>query len=152
MLPRWHIILGLIFSIVLSYIFPSILLYEAIIVFLSSFLIDFDHYLVAVLQTKRLSLFESFKFYKKLAIEGKKRSDKGIRIKGFMMIFHTLEFNLLVLLIGLFVFRPFLFVFIGMVFHSLCDIIYLIYKDIMYHRHFLLTPWIFDIYKQKKKK
>lgn len=142
MLPRWHIILGAIFSLVLWYIAPKVEWYNIIIVFLASFLIDFDHYLSAAIKDKsNLNLFNSFKYYEKQGKEEISQRNKGIRKVGDFHLFHTAEFHIFVFILGLF-FPFFMFVFIGMLFHSIIDIYDLMKTDFMYRREFFLFNWI----------
>ncbi len=141
MLPKTHIILGALFTVVLYLIFPLIPLYGLLLVFLSSFLIDFDHYLSAVKETHSLSLRKAFSYHTnqgRIASIDKKR---GIRKKGDFHIFHTLEFILLVLILS-FIWNPFIYIFTGMIFHSILDIIYLINNDLIYRREFFLSSYL----------
>ncbi len=141
MLPRWHIILGFILSLVLGLLFPQISLLNLLAVFLSSFLIDFDHYLCAVRKTGKLSLIDALEYYRVLGRKRREMHNQGIRKKGHFHIFHTLEFHLLILIGALF--WPFLwFVLLGMVFHSLLDIIYLVTHDAVYAREFFFFRWL----------
>lgn len=141
MLPRWHIFLGAIFTLAIWAIFPETEWYNLTLVFLSSFLIDFDHYLVAVRKTGKLGLFSAFDYYEKLRkiflIEQKKKIFK----RGDLQIFHTIEFHLLILALG-FLFVPFFYVFIGMVFHSLIDVIDMSRNGALHKREFLFVNWL----------
>ena len=62
MLPKVHIIVGGIISILLYLLFPITIL-EVSLIFLSSFLIDFDHYLLYVVNKKDFSLKKSFRWF-----------------------------------------------------------------------------------------
>lgn len=141
MLPRWHIFWGAVFSLILYLVVPGIEWYYLIIVFLSSFLIDFDHYMAAAYNSGKISLFESFKYYDIDRIKAMKEKKKGIRNKGTFHLFHTVEFHFLVFILGLF-FAPLFYVFIGMMFHTLLDLLYLAVRDVLYRREFLLWNWI----------
>ena len=55
MLPKYHIIYGFILSLILFLIFPTLGLIGAGIIFLSSFLIDVDHYIYYVLKENKFS-------------------------------------------------------------------------------------------------
>jgi len=138
MLPRWHILLGFLFSLLVYIIFPQISLINLSLVFLSSFLIDFDHYLVAVIKTKNISLFNAFAYFKKLDKEEQLRRKKGIKQRGPLMIFHTIEFHILILLAAIFITPLFYAILTGMIFHSLLDIIDLRSREYLYHREFIL--------------
>jgi len=145
MLPKAHIVLGAVFSVLIWILFPSIAWYNIILVFLSSFLIDFDHYMCSVLKNKSLSLPKALKYYYALNKAGDREFKRGIKRKGDFHVFHTIEFHLLVLVLG-FVFKPFFFVFIGMTFHSLLDIIDMNYKKRLYRREFFLCNWARKIF------
>ena len=140
MLPKTHIILGAIFSLIVFLAF-KIPIYGTILIFLSSFLIDFDHYLEPVMKNHSLSLKKAFDYHIQQGKIALIEREKGIRKRGDFHIFHTIEFLLLTFLLGL-IWDPFIYVFIGMVFHSFLDLIYLIQRDIFYRRKFLLTNWL----------
>lgn len=141
MLPRWHVLLGAIFTLIIWLIFPQVSWIYLTLIFLSSFLIDFDHYATAVFNTKKFSLKDSFNYYKILGKKHESEAAKGIRKKGVFHLFHTLEFHLIVFLLG-FIWQGFFYIFLGMLFHSGMDIIYLVYKDRMYLREFFFINWL----------
>lgn len=141
MLPRWHILLGLLFSLLIWLIFPKIWWFYILIIFLSSFLIDFDHYIVAVIKTKKLGLFDAFEFYNKTNSMDLKEHRSGLRKKRFLHIFHTIEFHILILFLGL-IHEIFIYIFIGMIFHSIIDFIDLTCDGMLYKREYFLTRWL----------
>ena len=128
MLPKAHIFYGAIFSIILYLIGLSP--FNSILIFLSSFLIDFDHYLWYVLKKKDFNLKKAFYFLKEME-----------KKKPMMMVFHTFEFILLILILSFF-FNPFLFILMGMLFHSLLDLIDLKYNNEMRFREFWFTRYL----------
>jgi len=138
MIPRWHILLGAIFTAFIWLVFPETAWYNLALIFLSAFLIDFDHYICAVWKTGKLGLFSAFAYHKKLQKMHRKCKKKG---KGDFHIFHTVEFHLLVFALG-FLFEPFFYVFAGMVFHSLMDVIHLIILKELDKREFFLVNWL----------
>lgn len=141
MLPKTHILLGALFTILLYFLFPSIPLYGLILIFLASFLIDFDHYMAGAIKIHSLNFKKIVNYHKindKIAF---KEREKGIRKKADFHIFHTIEFILLVYVLS-FLFKPLFYVLVGMVFHSILDLISLVYHDFMYRREFFLTNWI----------
>jgi len=71
--------------------------------------------------------------------EAEKR--KGIFRKGNFHLFHTIEFHALIFAIG-WIFNPFLYVFTGMLFHSLLDLTDLTLRGEVYSREFLVMNWI----------
>jgi len=141
MLPRWHILLGALFSLILFIFLPNISPVFIILFFLSSFLIDFDHYATSVLKSKKfLNLWDSFGYHKMKYIEQQKEKKKGIKKKGDFHLFHTLEFHVLIGLLGL-IWLGFFYIFLGMVFHSLLDLFSLTYAGVIYRREFFLFNW-----------
>src|SRR3989344_8531698 len=121
MLPRWHILLGAIFTLVIWLFVPEISFLYLALLFLSSFLIDFDHYAASGIKTGKWGLKDSFQYHEKLGKEELKELKKGIRRKGDFHLFHTLEFHVIVGLLGI-LWAGFFFIFIGMFFHSLLDV------------------------------
>ncbi len=141
MFPRWHIILSLIFAGIFWLILPETQWYYILIIFFSGFLIDFDHYAVAVSKTGKLSLNSAFRYHRLLDIAEKKRQKKGIFRKGDFHLFHTLEFHAFVFALG-FIWPLFFYVLMGMLFHSISDFIYLVWIGETYRREFFLTNWV----------
>ena len=141
MLPKWHIFYGLIFAVILKTIYPSIDYIDLGIFFLASFLIDTDHYISATIRTKRINFMHNYNYQLK---EGEKRANKlkkGIKEKEPFHLFHTIEFHILIAILGLF-WNPFLFIFIGMVFHSLLDLGFMMYHNILFMREFFFFNWL----------
>ena len=142
MLPRWHIVFGLVFSVVVWILFMKTEWYFIALVFLSSFLIDFDHYVSSALISGRvISLGESLRYHEKRNRQDESEKKRGIRRKSDFHLFHTLEFHIFVFILG-FLWIGFFYIFIGMLFHSILDIISLIYGGNLYMREFLFLNWI----------
>jgi len=141
MLPRWHILLGAIFTTVIWIAAPQINLINLALIFLSSFLIDFDHYLASLIKTKKWKLSDSFRYHKKQLAKENKEIARGLKRKGDFHLFHTIEFHILIGIMGIF-FRPFLYIFMGMMFHTLLDIIYLAKTGKFHRREFILSNWL----------
>ena len=97
--------------------------------------------MAAVYKTGDFNLKRVFNYHIERGRTASKEREKGIRIKGDLHIFHTIEFLIMVYLLS-FLWYPFIFVFIGMVFHSLLDAGYLINKDYLYRRELFLINWI----------
>ena len=92
MLPKYHITLGAIVSLIIYLFFP-ITIFQAIVIFLSSFLIDCDHYLYYFLKTKDFSFKKAVKYN----IKNRERQislpfDKKNYYKRPILIFHGIEF------------------------------------------------------------
>jgi hypothetical protein len=141
MLPRWHIFWGAVFTIIVWFFAPTTPFTYLLLLFFSSFLIDFDHYLCAVIKTGKIGLFDAFKYHDHIRSKHLQELLRGLRIRGDFHLFHTIEFHALIGVVGIF-WTPALYVFIGMVFHSLLDIVYMVYNDVLYRREFFLTNWI----------
>jgi hypothetical protein len=73
--------------------------------------------------------------------------EKGVRKKGDFHPFHTIEFHALVGLLSL-LWVGFFYIFLGMMFHSLLDVIYLVYAGRTYRREFFFVRWIYRKLKQ----
>ena len=141
MLPRWHILLGAIFTLIIWISIPEMQSYFLALIFLSSFLIDFDHYVASGLKTGKWKLSDSFKYHKKILIQEKKNVARGIKKKGDFHLFHTLEFHLIIGVLGFF-WAGFFYVFIGMVFHSFLDVLSLMHGGVFHVREFFFTNWL----------
>ncbi len=142
MLPRWHIFFGAIFTLVVFVMIPSLSWFYLTLIFLSSFLIDFDHYLVSAFRRgKVISLSDSLKYHDELGIKERAEINKGIKRKGDFHIFHTIEFHALIGLLGFF-WVGFFYIFIGMFFHSLLDVYTGLRDGWLHKREFFFFNWI----------
>jgi len=141
MLPRWHIFFGAIFTFIIWMSSPQIALVNLALVFLSSFLIDFDHYIASVIKTKKYSLKKSFEYHDRLREQEKKEIARGIRKKSDFHLFHTIEFHALVGVLAIF-FSPFFYIFMGMVFHSLLDVFSLVESGKFHRREYFFSNWL----------
>ena len=137
MLPKWHILFGAIFSLIL-YLFLDVSLINSAIVFLASVLIDFDHYLFIVKRNKDISLKKAYIWHKNM----------GQHHKPVVHIFHTVEFLVLIFILSLFS-TFFLFILIGMLFHSIFDLIELGYNKRISCREYFLTRYLLTKDKSK---
>jgi len=136
MYPSRHVFFGAIFCLVILLIFPDISFFYLSLIFFSSFLIDFDHFLAGAYKKKTLNFFAIYKFYTKKDFLG---SEKHLHI------FHTVEFLFLILFLGLF-FPFFLFIFIGMLFHSFLDVISMAYHNRLNEREFFFTNYLIRVF------
>jgi len=143
MLPRWHILYGAVFTAIIAIAAPNVGWVNLLLIFLASFLIDFDHYITAVKRTGKWSLKSAFNYHEDQHDVIHSERSKGIRKRGDFHLFHTIEFHALIAIIGIF-FSPLFFVFIGMTFHSLLDLLDMAHKDYLYRREYFLTKWIRD--------
>ena len=133
MLPKWHILIGFVFSYLLVYFF-HFSIFAGTIIFLSSwFLIDLDHYLRFISKSHKLSAIQFWKWsldrgkrWKKLSREQKKEYKQPI------FIFHGIEFILILIVLSYF-FEFFIFVIIGVIIHLLADYIDILAKKEFFH-------------------
>jgi len=123
MLPKYHIVTGLIASVFIFVMFPSITILDASIIFFSSFLIDFDHYLYYILIKNDYSLNRAYKWFiakNKYLLNLKK--EQRAKYKNTILIFHGIEFWLLLLVLAL-INKLFIWVLVGISIHMLLDYI-----------------------------
>lgn len=116
MLPKHHILFGFVFSALLFIIFPKLTLVGALIVFLMSFLIDFDHYLFYVFKHRKLSLSKAYNFFLK-------ETESAHKHKNYyapLTIFHTAEAFIL-MIVAAFYSNIAFYVLIGSSFHFALD-------------------------------
>jgi len=123
MLPKYHFIFGLIFVFLLHLFFPALNFFSLSLIFLSSFLIDADHYLFYIMKEKDLSFIRACRWFivrmKRLCSIPKEQRKKFHT--GFF-IFHGIEPIIILFLLGLYVNPVFFFIFVGFAFHMILDI------------------------------
>ena len=124
MYPLKHFLFGFLFSLILFFFFKISLL-EFFITFLSSILIDVDHYVYYIYKEKNVSLRKAYRWFvkmeKKLNSMPKKQRD---HIYGGVLFLHGIEILITLLLASFFISKFFLFIFLGFTFHLCLDIIY----------------------------
>jgi hypothetical protein len=124
MFPRYHALYGFLFSVLIVYIFPDIGLLGGIIIFLSSVLIDVDHYLTFVYDHKNISLTKAYRWHinaeKKLLSMPREERNKTFISFCFLHGFETVS---LLVLVGYLIHEYFFFVAIGFAFHLFLDLI-----------------------------
>jgi len=141
MIPKWHILLGAAFTYLIYISAPGTKIIYLALVFFSSFLIDFDHYFAAVIKTRKVGLINAMKYYKKLNADHDIAYKKGNRDRGDFHFMHTIEFHVLIGVLGIY-FVPFLYIFMGMVFHSLSDLFYILYTGMLHRREYFFFNWL----------
>jgi len=148
MLPKAHIILGFFFAAIALYFFPQIGYFGAGIIWLSSFLIDADHYLYYVLAEKKLSLLKAYKwhFVNRQRMKQLSRKERK-KHKNEILFLHGIE-PLIVLYFLSFLWQPFIFILLGFSFHLFVDII----DHIVLVGRLDKVSVIWDIWKYKKLK
>ncbi len=139
MLPKWHFLLGLIFSSILVYLY-KFSIFGGMIILASSILIDLDHYLVYLIRYKDFSVSRAYNWHKSLDSEH----------KPFMHLFHSVEFILLIGALS-FLSDTFLLIFLGLLFHSFLDIIDICFKKKIkgWGREFFLIRYLLTKDKSK---
>ena len=123
MLPQSHILLGIVFVAAIFLIFPSIGILSVAIIFLSSVLIDVDHYIYYIHKTKNINPLTAYRWFrgnmkKHLAIPKDKR--KKIHFGTFFL--HGIEILMILFTLGFFVSPIFYFILIGFTFHLISDL------------------------------
>ena len=141
MLPRWHILYGLLFTLLLAFVARGVHPFYLALVFLASVFIDFDHYLAFVHKTGRAGLFHSFKYHRKQDEMMRAQERRGLKPKSDFYFFHTLEFHTFVGLLGI-AWIGFFYLFIGMVFHSLLDVIDGVRRNTLHRREYFFFKWL----------
>jgi hypothetical protein len=141
MFPRWHILYGALFSLLLKLVAPGVPFLHFLLVFLASVLIDLDHYLACVHKTKKWSLLHAFDYHRLQAASMRSQERRGLKPKSDFHLFHTLEFQALIGLLGIF-WLGFFYLFIGMVFHSLLDVIDGVRNKTLHRREYFFFTWL----------
>ena len=121
MIPTIHAFLGAIFSVFLFKFF-DFSFSNSLLIFLSSFLFDFDHYIFYVFKRKNFNPFKCLNFYKELDDKYNRKIYLGIQ-KYSLCFFHTIEFLFFIFAISLF-YPIFKYILIGLLFHISLDVIY----------------------------
>ena len=123
MLPSQHIFFGGFFSLLIFLIFPWIGITGFLIIFFSSFLIDGDHYIYYIFKKKDFNFFKAHKWYVQNEdfFWGLSRKERSRYYGGFFFL-HGIEWLILFFLFAFF-YYPFIFLFGGIGFHLLLDII-----------------------------
>jgi hypothetical protein len=130
MLPKYHIFYGLIFSLILFILFPDFIgLTGFFIIFLSSFLIDVDHYLYYAISKKDFSLKNAYSWFIEKSSKANKLSKaEKKKLKTMPCIFHGIEAFFILAILSFF-FPIFLFFLLGFAFHEALDAINIIRND-----------------------
>lgn len=146
MLPRWHIFWGLVFSIIFKVFVPQTPYIFIFFIWFASVFIDFDHYLAAGIKNNDWRINKAIEHnYRKRENMLSLKKNRDLCEKGEFHIFHTVEFHLLIGIISIF-FAPLFFIFIGMVLHSILDIIWMVYHDLVKSREFFFFNHIRSIF------
>ncbi len=147
MLPKYHILFGFLFSLILYLIFPFLELNGFLIIFASSVLIDADVYLNYVFTKRDFSLINAIKYWSEKRRKGILLSKKQkLKIQPLIRILHGIEILLILFLLGIFINKLFLFIFIGFLFHLFLDVL----EQIYYGFGMAKVSIVYDFIKTKK--
>lgn len=148
MLLKHHLTLGLFLSLILLLLFPG-LGFGVLLIFLSSFLIDVDHYLYYVYNKRDWNLKRAYKWFikRREAFYKLPREEVG-KYKQIILVFHGIECWALIFLLSL-VFNPVFLIFFGIMFHLLLDFTESLYYGISISDKFSQI-YVFIMNKNKK--
>lgn len=148
MYPSKHIIFGILFSGICYLLFPKIEIIGASIIFLSTVLIDVDHYIYYIYKKKDFNLKNAYNWFIKsvnkfLSLPIKQRNN----VYTAFCFLHGIEILLLLLILTSFS-KYFFFILIGFSFHLLLDYI----NEIPQKNRIDKLSLIYDHFKFKKLK
>jgi len=130
MLPKTHIIVGIIVSLIIFIFWPSAGLFNISIIFLSSILTDFDHYLYFIWTKKDFSLVHAYRwFVRNRKFTASIPFSQRRKYKLPVMIFHGIEFWIFLLVLS-FMNKIFIWVLVGTIAHMFVDFTELITLNI----------------------
>ena len=136
MFPKTHVIVGIIASLAIFILWPSISLFNLGIIFLSSVLIDFDHYLYFIWTKSDFSLAHAYRWFvakNKLMFSLPENERK--KYKHVILLFHGIEFWLLIFLLS-FLDKIFIWVLAGLAIHMFVD-----FAGVLYYKEPLYTKF-----------
>jgi len=143
MYPRYHVLLGLVFSLILFIFCEKINLLAAIIIFFSSFLIDFDHYIFIAWKLKQKNIFKAYSTGVSLKKEHNRlgKNQKKKLLKGFYL-FHGFEILIILFLLGFLIHKFFYFILIGFLFHLFLDYLELFFQGSKKHKFSTIVDYV----------
>ncbi|KKM15808.1 hypothetical protein LCGC14_1692260 [marine sediment metagenome] len=122
MRPLTHALSGLIFSLLVFAAFPNKLV-GVTLIFLSSFLIDVDHYFYYVYHKRDISLKNAYRWFIRRIEKLDRLSEKEQqKYKRIFLIFHGIEFWAILIFFSFF-HSFFLWILLGITVHIVLDII-----------------------------
>ncbi len=149
MFPTQHAILGAIFAFLLHLLYPPFSVLGLTLLFLASFLIDVDHYLLYVIERRDISLRKAYFWCRDLGLTYESLTPKQLKTARIpICFFHTFESTIILFILSFF--SEFLFfIFLGFIFHLLVDYTYALIiainssKEVTYYHPFLLSYNLF---------
>lgn len=132
---------GALFTLLLWSVAPGVHpAYLALVLFASVF-IDFDHYACAVWKTRRWNFGHALAYHRKKGIEMQAKEARGLKPRSDFHLFHTIEFHVLIALLGM-LWAGFFYLFMGMVFHSLLDLADALHRNTLHRREYFFFNWL----------
>ncbi len=127
MLVKWHILFGFTISYILIQFF-NFSIFAGLIIFLSSVLIDTDHYIYYVITMKDWNPINAVKWYLEAIPKWHSKSKKQRnQFKRGIFIFHGIEAWIILFLLS-YIHPIFMWILIGIVIHMVADIPDAIYR------------------------
>lgn len=149
MLPRQHLLSGFLFSLILFFFYPEIGYLGVLIILLSTFFIDVDHYLYYVYRKKDWSLRNSYNWYFIIGRKGKKFTVKQKKKSYSELCFlHGIE-SIIILAVLSYFSLFFFYILLGFVFHQILDAIDLYRRKYNYDK---IISFFYTVYLLKYKK
>lgn len=149
MKPTTHFLFGLVFSLIFFIFVPEGGILGAGLIFLSSFLIDIDHYFYFIYKKRSFNLKKSYiwfinkgKYLEKLTPFERREVSTGF------YCFHGVEFVLILIILGLLLSKYFFYIAIGILIHLILDWIKIIIK----RERFFKISLIYDYFKNRELK
>ena len=149
MYPKHHILLGFIFSVFVFILFPKIGILGVSIIFLSSFLIDVDHYIGYAIRKRDWNVMNAIKWNFEVSKKANlmKRKERN-KFYVFLFFLHGFEVLFVLALLAIFVSPLFLFILTGFTFHLTLDVVH----QRFYWDRMDKLSLIYDYFKYKKLK
>lgn len=124
-------------SLIIAAAFYPLYSWKVVFIIVGGVLIDIDHYFWYVYKYQDLSIIKSYKFYIKNVNE-----NNFSNVIGILLVFHTIEFLLLMLVLSLY--NQFALIFtIGLLSHYVLDLIYLYFIPRRFIVNHSLIYWVF---------
>ena len=137
MMPLYHLIISLITAAILFKFYS----YNVIFIIIGGIVIDIDHYFLYAKRKKDFNPLRAYKYFKELDnyfSTNAKKGKKKIRIFDGLLVFHTMEFLLILIIFSFYSIKVFLFT-AGVVIHLISDLIHNSIKYNIIKRHSILA-------------
>lgn len=149
MYPTTHLLLGIIFSLAVYLIVPSVGFSGFLVILFSSVLIDVDHYIYYIFYKKDFNLLRAVRWFQKNLSSVLKLPEKERR-KVYLGIYFLHGMDIILILFFLsFLNKIFLFIAIGFLFHQFVDFIEIVYLNVSYDK---VLSFFYSVIKAKYKK